>query len=231
MALVAPTNDRLTQRQADNGGMAVRTGFLGDDTSRLAHKGQHIIRGEGNHQNLAGLELFGGLGGTAADTDLALGVVLADTDTGEQGIAHHMHLNHIRGARDAHRDTGGNNDQVTILHETCIAGLLYRFADQFIGGGGVVHQQRGHTAVHVQLAAGRLVEHAAIIWVSGRKRLSRRAVSPLLEAVIIAEAPMSAAVVQAAWPTAALTFRRRNPHGCGEPDCQSWSQPRWSRQS
>ena len=48
----------------------------------------------------------------------------------------------------------------------------------------------------------------ATIWASGRQRLSKRAVSPLLEAVMMADAPMSLAVVQAAWATAALTDRR-----------------------
>ena len=48
----------------------------------------------------------------------------------------------------------------------------------------------------------------ATIGVSGRQRLSRRAVMPLLETVMMALAWMSCAVVQAACAMAALTLRR-----------------------
>ena len=64
-------NDGFVQGQSDNSGMAVGAGLLNDDARSAAHIGQEIIVGVGGDQNVAGFELLGGLGSSAADADIA----------------------------------------------------------------------------------------------------------------------------------------------------------------
>ena len=85
--------------------------------------------------------------------------MVADADTGQQGIADHVDLDHVGGAGDADGNTGGDDDEVAVLHKARGLGLRNRHTDELIRGGRVVHQQRGNAAVDVQLAAGSFIKH------------------------------------------------------------------------
>ena len=86
--------------------------------------------------------------------------MVADADTGQQGIADHVDLDHVGGAGDADGNTGGDDDEVAVLHKARALGLRNRHTDELIRGGRVVHQQRGNAAVDIELTAGRIVQHA-----------------------------------------------------------------------
>ena len=126
----------------------------------IAHEGQGIIGGERNHQDLAGLELLGGFGGVAADTDFALGVVLANADTGQQGVANHVDLDHVGGAGNANGHTSRHNNQIAGMDHVGLLGGSHRHGNQFIGGIGIIHQQGSDATVDVHLATDALVQHA-----------------------------------------------------------------------
>ena len=157
--------------------------------------------------------------------------MVADADTGQQGIADHVDLNHVGGAGDADGNTGGDDDEVAVLHKTRALGLRNRHTDELIRGSRVVHQQRGNAAVDVQLAAGSFIQHTGDNLGVRTEAAQQAGGLTALGSVMMAEAPMSVAVVQAAWPTAALMFRRLLSVPEWWTRLSKLESARWSRQS
>ena len=105
--------------------------------------------------------------------------------------------------------TGGDDHQITLFYQRCLLSGLNSKLHQFVCTGGT---EAWSAAPHPSTEPSAVVPEGPSTglpqWFQGRKRLTRRAVVPLLLTVRIASAPMSMAVVHAAWAVAAAIESR-----------------------